>query len=359
MTTDDGARSICLASANLPIYSGRNMKIFVFGRRPGDAEVVALVHKNPGATHEATVRLHSVCLTGDVFGSAKCDCGAQLRLAIDAISRADFGIVLYFMHHEGRGIGILNKVRAYALQDEGLDTVEANRALGFEPDTRDFSIAVDALRELGVTQVRLLTNNPDKVAAVERGGIQVIERLTLDAPMTEHNRDYLDTKRRFFGHMPSRDPATGYLAPHAFAELFDSWLANKSPGQDDVWVISLALESHGQVRDTLGIDAANTMLRAVARRLTHAVRADEVLARVADDRLLLVLEGVSAFIAHRVAARIRDALQGLTFAWKDRDHPVAVRIDVSPLPRGETLATMLQGAERMLPDEGVSQPASR
>lgn len=359
MSTDQAVRSICLASANLPIYSGRNMKILMFGRRPDDAEVAALVHKSPSAGHEATVRLHSVCLTGDVFGSAKCDCGAQLRLAIDAISRADFGIVLYFMHHEGRGIGILNKVRAYALQDKGLDTVEANRALGCEVDARDFSIATDILRELGATQVRLLTNNPDKVAAIERGGIRVIERVTLDAPVTEHNRGYLDTKRRFFGHMPERDPATGYLGPDAFAQLFDDQLAARAEAERDAWTITMFLHSYIPVQDSLGFEAANAMLRTVTHRLSHTVRADEILARVAEDRLVLVLEGVSEFIAHRVAARIRDALHGMTFAWKDRDHPAAVRVDVCQLPRGESLAELLRDAERIFPDESAIQPASR
>lgn len=360
MSIVDGTRGICLASAKLPIYGGRDMKIFVFGHGSEDAEVAALVHKKPSATAEATVRLHSICLTGDVFGSAKCDCGAQLRLAIDAISRADYGIVLYLMRHEGRGIGLVNKVKAYALQDEGLDTVEANRALGFAPDARDFSIAADALRELGVAKIRLLTNNPDKVAAMERNGIEVIERITLDAPMTEHNRDYLDTKRRFFGHMPSRDPTTEYLAPHAFAELFDRRTTNGNGalGQDGGSVLAIAIESYAEVQDALGNEAANAMLRAVTRQLKKAVRADEILARLAEDRLLLVLEGVSASVAERVAARIHETFRGMTFEWKGREHPVLVRVGVSQLMPGEDLATMLQGAEWM-PADDLAQPASR
>jgi GTP cyclohydrolase II len=355
MSIDDSSRGVCLASANLPIYGGRDMKIFVFGRRPEDAEVVALVHKKPGATDEASVRLHSICLTGDVFGSAKCDCGAQLRLAINAISRADYGIVLYFMHHEGRGIGLLNKVRAYALQDEGLDTVEANRALGFEPDARDFGIAADALRELGVTRVRLLTNNPDKVAAIERGGIQVIERITLDAPMTEHNRDYLDTKRRFFGHMPARDPITEFLTPRAFAELFDTQISDAVLAQSGVRVVAILVEHYGQVRASLGVDAANEMLHAVAHRLKHAVRADEILARVAEDRLLLVLEGVPEHVAGRVTARIRALFDGMTFTWEGREQPILVRVGLLELMPGEDLATMLQDAEHVLADESSRQ----
>lgn len=352
MSVVDRPRGVCLASANLPIYGGRDMKIFVFGRPPEDAEVVALVHKKPGATDEAVVRLHSTCLTGDVFGSAKCDCGAQLRLAINAISRADYGIVLYFMHHEGRGIGLVNKVRAYALQDAGLDTVEANRALGFEPDERDFGIAADALRELGVTRIRLLTNNPDKVAAMERGGIQVIERITLDAPMTEHNRDYLDTKRRFFGHMPARDPITEYLTPRAFAELFDTQIIDTTLSQSTAWVVAILIESYGQVRDSLGIDAANELLHSITRRLKPAVRADEVLARVAEDRILLVLEGVPAHGARRVAERMRELFNGMMFAWEDCEQPVRIRVSLLQLVPGEGLSTVLQGTERILVDEG-------
>lgn len=357
MSGTNGSRGVCLASANLPIYGDRDMKIFVFGRPPEDAEVVALVHKKPGATEEAKVRLHSTCLTGDVFGSAKCDCGAQLRLAIDAISRTDHGIILYFMNHEGRGIGLVNKVRAYALQDAGLDTVEANRALGFEPDERDFGIAADALRELGVTRIRLLTNNPDKVAAMERGGIQVIERITLDAPMTEHNRDYLDTKRRFFGHMPARDPITDYLTPRAFAELFDTQLLDTALPQRNVWVVAIQVESYGQVRDSLGIDAANELLHGVARRLKPAVRADEILVRVADDRILLVLDGVSAHAARRVAERVRELFSDMMFTWEGSEQPMLVRVSPSQLVPGDGLSAMLQGAERVLADEGSRSKA--
>jgi GTP cyclohydrolase II len=353
MSIADGSRGACLASANLPIYGGRDMKIYVFGRRPEDAEVVALVHKKPGASDEAVVRMHSTCLTGDVFGSAKCDCGGQLRIAINAISNADHGIVLYFMHHEGRGIGLLNKVRAYALQDQGLDTVEANRALGFEPDARDFGIAADALRELGVTRVRLLTNNPDKLAALERGGIQVIERLTADAPMTEHNRDYLDTKRRFFGHMPARDPITEYLTPDAFAELFDTQIADSARAQSGVWVVAIQVESFRQVRGSLGIDAANEMLHAVTRRLKQGVRSDEILTRVAEDRILLVLEGVSIHVAGKVTDRVRELVSGMAFEWGDRKHRIATRVGVLQLRPGEDLSTLLADTERLLAEDPV------
>jgi GTP cyclohydrolase II len=333
MSIGNAVRRVCLASAKLPVYGGHDMKIHVFGSDT-DVEIAALVHRTADAGDTATVRLHSACLTGDVFGSAKCDCGAQLRLAIDAISRADHGIVLYFMHHEGRGIGLLNKVKAYALQDEGLDTVEANVALGFEPDIRDFSLASHALRELGVSRIRLLTNNPDKVAAMQRSGIDVIERVTLDAPITKHNRDYLATKRRFFGHMPARDPVTDYLAPHAFAELFTSHMV-AAPETTDSWAIDLAFESYREVRDSLGIDAANAMLQAVSERLKSIIRADEVVARAADDRILVILKGVPERVAEQVTARIREAFLDMAFEWNDQSNPVAVEVAVFRLAPGQ------------------------
>jgi GTP cyclohydrolase II len=342
-----GARAgrFCLASADLPIYGGRDMKIHVFGRTADDAEVVAIVHRRPGApdSDEATVRLHSVCLTGDVFGSAKCDCGAQLRLAIDAISAVDHGIVLYLMRHEGRGIGLVNKIKAYALQDAGLDTVEANRALGFAPDLRDFTSAAEALRELGVTKIRLLTNNPDKVAQIERSGIEVLERVTLDTPMTEHNRDYLDTKRRFFGHLPARDPASEALTPHAFAELFAVHDAVVAPS--DVWAMEIAIDSFHHLRDALGLEAANAMMFAVSRRMKQTVRADEMLAREDDDRIFCMLRGVSAALVNRIADRVRYTFRAMTFSWRGRNHAVTARVTVSRMKAGEDLTSMLSHRE--------------
>ena len=146
------------------------------------------------------VRLHSECLTGDVFGSLKCDCGPQLKQALHLIGAAGGGVLLY-LRQEGRGIGLANKLRAYALQDRGLDTVEANRRLGFVDDARDYRMAAAILRALGIEQVRLLTNNPAKVSGLEAEGIAVAERVAHHMPTNPHNADYLATKQAKSGHL--------------------------------------------------------------------------------------------------------------------------------------------------------------
>jgi GTP cyclohydrolase II len=144
--------------------------------------------------------LHSECFTGDLLGSLKCDCGAQLRGAIEAISKAGGGVLLY-LAQEGRGIGLINKLRAYRLQDQGFDTMEANERLGFEADERLYGIAARMLTLLGYKSVRLLTNNPDKMAALEAAGVKVVERVPHAFPDNEHNRSYLRTKAEKGGHL--------------------------------------------------------------------------------------------------------------------------------------------------------------
>jgi 3,4-dihydroxy 2-butanone 4-phosphate synthase/GTP cyclohydrolase II len=146
------------------------------------------------------VRIHSECLTGEVFASQRCDCGVQLAAALHEIEREGAGVVVY-LRQEGRGIGLLNKLHAYSMQDGGLDTVDANLHLGFEPDLRDYSAAIAILEDLGVRAVRLLTNNPGKIAALERSAIRLAGRVPLVAPPTAHNRDYLETKRLRMGHL--------------------------------------------------------------------------------------------------------------------------------------------------------------
>ena len=163
-------------------------------------EHMALVAGDISGEEPVTVRAHSQCLTGDVFGSTRCDCGEQLRLAVEIISREERGVIVY-MHQEGRGIGLANKVLAYELQDQGRDTVEANLELGFGEDLRDYGITAQILKDLGIHRVRLLTNNPQKVESLERYGVKVVERRPIEIAPHDDNIAYLRTKRRKLGHL--------------------------------------------------------------------------------------------------------------------------------------------------------------
>jgi GTP cyclohydrolase II len=191
-----------VAEADFPSRFG-HFRIFGFeGVRPnGTEEAVALkLGDLSPALGAPLVRIHSQCLTGDVFHSLRCDCRSQLELAIDQIVREERGLLVY-EHQEGRGIGLLNKLRAYELQDEGMDTVEANIELGFEPDLRDYALPAAIIRYFEVTKVRLLSNNPEKVAALERAGIEVVERAPIVAPPVETTMEYMRTKREKMGHL--------------------------------------------------------------------------------------------------------------------------------------------------------------
>ena len=188
-----------LTRARLPMEGLPDTQIAVFRTAADGQEHVALII-GAFAGEPPLVRLHSECLTGDVFGSLKCDCGPQLREALHIIGAAGGGILLY-LRQEGRGIGIANKIRAYALQDRGLDTVDANQRLGFADDERGYGDAAAMLHALGVDRVRLLTNNPAKVDGLEAAGIAVVERVAHHMPANPHNADYLATKRSRSGHL--------------------------------------------------------------------------------------------------------------------------------------------------------------
>lgn len=165
-------------------------------------EVVALIHKSDTCLENEIpiVRVHSACITGEVFGSQKCDCGFQFRNAMKEICSAPFGIMLYMTSHEGRGIGLGNKIRAYKLQEKGANTLEANEMLGFGHDLRDFKPAVSVLNFLSIKQIKLITNNPDKVKSLEAGGISVIEQICLSSPINTHNASYLNVKKDILHH---------------------------------------------------------------------------------------------------------------------------------------------------------------
>ena len=191
-----------LASADFPTRWG-HFRIYGFrldpapNGKPDDAVALVMgdIHSVP-----PLVRIHSQCLTGDVFGSLRCDCRQQLELALSAIAGEGAGILIY-EQQEGRGIGLMPKLQAYELQDAGLDTVEANEKLGFKADHREFALPAEILRSLGVSRVRLMSNNPEKVSALERSGIQVVERVPCEVVPSAHAADYLKTKRDKLGHL--------------------------------------------------------------------------------------------------------------------------------------------------------------
>ena len=206
-----------VARARLPsAYTPEGLSVRAFRGLVDGVEHLALVKGE--ACAGALVRVHSECLTGDALGSLRCDCGEQLRASMARIGASRSGALVYLRGQEGRGIGLANKIAAYALQDQGLDTAEANAALGFAPDERDYRIAAEILHALGLSDIRLLTNNPLKGAALKRYGVRVIEDVPLVLASNPHNADYLATKRDKMGHkLPGDKAARPASAPDAAA----------------------------------------------------------------------------------------------------------------------------------------------
>ncbi|MFG3701596.1 GTP cyclohydrolase II [Micromonospora sp. NPDC047620] len=194
--------TVRLAGCDLPTPHG-HLRLHVFGPQAGPEEVLAAVHRpRPADGQTPLVRMHSACATGDLLGSLKCDCGPQLATSLHMIGASDYGILLYLLRHEGRGIGLAAKIRAYTLMDQGYDTVAANAAVGAPTDARDYQPAADALTWLGVTAVHLATNNPRKIDALRAAGITV-DRVPLSGFVTPANRDYLHQKDTLLGHLNS------------------------------------------------------------------------------------------------------------------------------------------------------------
>jgi 3,4-dihydroxy 2-butanone 4-phosphate synthase/GTP cyclohydrolase II len=191
-----------VAETGLPTPFG-TFKLFGFESEDKSENVLALVMGDPTPDEATLVRIHSQCLTGDVFGSERCDCGDQLHFALDTIGRLGTGIVIYQLQ-EGRGIGLMNKLLAYQLQDSGQDTVEANHHLGFEADQRNYDLCAAVLRHFGMTRVRLMTNNPQKSDALASAGIQVVERIPIEIAPSDSTKKYLKTKKAKLGHLLSK-----------------------------------------------------------------------------------------------------------------------------------------------------------
>ncbi|MEP7283904.1 MAG: GTP cyclohydrolase II [Rubrivivax sp.] len=188
-----------VSDARVPIAAHEDTTLVLFREVDGDAEHVAVIVGRPRAGEPVPVRLHSACLTGDLLGSLRCDCGPQLQQAVERL--AETGGVLLYLAQEGRGTGLANKLRAYRLQDGGMDTLQADRHLGFRDDERDYAVAAAMLRELGHQRIRLLTNNPQKIGALRAAGIDVVDRMPLHAPLNSHNERYVQTKREHAGHL--------------------------------------------------------------------------------------------------------------------------------------------------------------
>jgi len=197
---DEAAKTLAIVTrARVPLKDAEKTELVAYRSASGGPEHYAIVINAPPTFQPVLARLHSECFTGDLLGSLKCDCGTQLRGAIDAISKAGGGVLLY-LAQEGRGIGLINKLRAYRLQDQGFDTLQANERLGFEADERLYGVAAKMLKLLGYKRVELMTNNPDKVAGLGAAGIEVVKRVSHAFPSNVHNKNYLATKARA-GHL--------------------------------------------------------------------------------------------------------------------------------------------------------------
>jgi 3,4-dihydroxy 2-butanone 4-phosphate synthase/GTP cyclohydrolase II len=186
--------------ADLPTRYG-NFRIAIYEDTIQKEQHVALINGEIKKDDPVLVRVHSQCLTGDTFGSARCDCGEQLHRSMEMVEKEGNGVILYILNQEGRGIGLTNKIRAYAIQDQGADTVEANCRLGFKPDQRDYGIGAQILVALGINKIRLITNNPRKFIGLAGYGLEIVDRIPIEIPPNDANLHYLKTKKEKMGHI--------------------------------------------------------------------------------------------------------------------------------------------------------------
>lgn len=330
-----------LAHTTLPILTGKMVDAVVFGTEPDNPDVIVLINKKPDVeSDQALVRLHSACITSEVLGSTKCDCASQLNLAISMISESDWGILVYLLKHEGRGIGLVNKIKAYALQNEGLDTVDANVALGFGIDDRDFSPAVEALKLLGVKRVELLSNNPEKEKALDSSDIEVVQRISMDVPINEFNRQYLFTKKQHFGHQLFRDPTTEFLSQATSIDVFEFEISRCEHGAS-----ALAM----QIRMTDSESGMNKeeVIAQVANAIRHCDGVgDSPISRVEDDRFILFLPNKEIAAAQLVAKALQASIARINLQGRieESGSSLMINVGIAHGPAGESAASVVLDA---------------
>ncbi|HEY6957798.1 MAG TPA: GTP cyclohydrolase II [Candidatus Limnocylindria bacterium] len=349
------------AEAALPTRYG-DFRIAVFRLSGDETEVVALVRGDVRTPEPALVRLHSECLTGESLGSLRCDCGEQLEAALERIGRAGRGVLLY-LRHEGRGIGLFDKIRAYALQDTGLDTVDANVALGLPVDAREYASAAAVLHRLGVRRARVLTNNPAKLRALAEHGVEVVERVPLEAAPNPVSRPYLAAKRSRMGHLlraiEQRDPAPRRLRPMPFvtihyAQTIDGRIASRTG--DARWVSgeeSLRLAHELRASHDAVLVGIGTVLKDDPRLTVRLVPGSSPVRVVVDSKLRIptsanVLRDTAArtiiastpYASSAAARRITEAGAEILQIPADIDGEVDLRLLLERL-RGLGLASVL------------------